>query len=235
MPEITDPALLARLNGDVTVSDGQKGIGSNESRTRESQFVTQPQLRAYARQLAEAQAFNQALPTGRWRMRVNSAQEELPSGWQNGDVANYQSMLGLQQALTKPIISLNNPPGTVTGSKEMDAVKEQEMAQSLIPGPGKERAANEYLINRAGNLILDKTAFNAFSNRWRTKFGSVYGKDARGRDANQAWADYQRSPAYKRTVMTPFTKLLANGGYAPRPKAAPAPKPAGQVKFLGFE
>lgn len=205
--------------GNLTVSEGKSGVGTNEARTREAQFASTPQLRNTLRDLAMAQGYNTRIPTGRFAARVNQGVQEFPTSWQGGDaIPNYQAFLGLRQAMTKPIVALSSPAGTGPSSKEMDAVKEQELAQSMIPGPEKERGANEALINRAGRAALDKVAFNAFSDRWRSKYDSVYGKDPQGRTAQQAWLAYQRSPAYKKTVMTPYTKLLANGGRATKPQ-----------------
>lgn len=219
MPEVTDPALLMALNG----GGGAKGdkLTPYEAKTRETQYTATPQLRQTLRDLATAQGFNMKIPTGRFAATVNNGVQQFPSSWQGSDVATYQSMLGLRQALTKPIASLSNPGGAGPSAREMDAVKEQELAQSMIPGPEKERAANEYLINRAGRAALDKIAFNSFSSRWRANHGgSVYAKDKSGRSAEQAFADYQRTPQYRATVLTPYTKLLANGG-----RAKPAAKP----------
>lgn len=216
MPEVTDPALLMALNGG---GNGGK-MSPYEAKTRENQFSQTPQIRQTLRDLATSQGFNTKIPTGRFAATVNNGVQQFPTSWQPSDVATYQSMLGLRQALTKPIASLSNPGGAGPSAREMDAVKEQELAQSMIPGPEKERGANEYLINRAGRAALDKIAFNSFSSRWRANHGgSVYATDKAGRSAEQAFADYQRSPAYKKTVLTPYTKLLANGGRAPKEQA----------------
>lgn len=216
--------------GAVTLSEGKKGIGTNEAKTREAQFASTPQLRTLGRDLAAAQGFNLRIPTGRFAARVSEVGQQFPTSWQPQNIADYQSFMGLRQALAKPVIALTAPAGTTTSSKEMDTPRELELALTSVPGPDKERGANEYLINRTGRAVLDKIAFNAFTDRWRAKYGSVYDKDKSGRTAQQAFADYQTSPAYKRTVLTPFTKLIGNGGRPPRAR----PKPSG-IKFLGYE
>lgn len=210
--------------GNLTVSEGKPGVGTNEAKTREAQFTANQQTREVLRSLAAAQGYNMRLPTGRfnaakndfWQYSPSRTQDKnTPEAWKPTQISDYQGFLGLQQELTKPLKSLINPPGTVTGGREMDAVAEQVMAQSMIPGPGKEFRANVDMINRSGRRALDRIAFNAFTSRWRSKHDSVYGKDAKGRTAEQAFADYQRSPEYKKTVLTPYTTLLKNGGRAP--------------------
>lgn len=202
--------------GNITISEGRQGVGAQEAKTREAQFTSTPQLRQIARDLATANVFNQRIPTGRFAANVSGVQQQFPSNWQPKNIADYQSFMGLRQALTKPVISLTAPSGTNISSKEMDTPRELEMALMSVPGPDKERGANNYLINRAGKATLDKIAFNAFMDRWRANNGSAYGKAKNGQTATQAWASYQNSPQYKRTVLTPYTKLLSG---APR-KAA---------------
>ena len=219
--------------GGLTLSEGKSGIGKNEAQTREAQFTSTPQLRTIGRDLAKAQEFNRRIPTGRFNAKINEMGQTFPQSWQPSNVADYQSFLGLRQGMAKPLISLTAPAGSTTSSKEMDTPKELELALTSIPGPEKERQANEYLINRAGRAVLDKIAFNAFTDRWRANHGSVYDKDKRGRTAQQAFAEYQTSPTYKKTVLTPYTSLLSGGGRAPKPKAAP--KADNGIKFLGFE
>ena len=226
--EVTDPNEMKsvlgvggmnRLMKDVTMSDGQAGVGTNESKTREAQFTSTPQLRTLGRDLARAQYFNKRIPTGRFAATVNEGVQRFPPSWQSGNIADYQSFMGLRQSLAKPVIGLTAPAGTTTSSKEMDTPKELELALTSVPGPDKEKGANEYLINRTGKAVLDKIAFNSFSDRWRAKYGTVYGKDASGRTMAKAFSDYQTSPTYKKTVMTPFTKLIqgapkkGNGGW----------------------
>lgn len=219
MPRIDDPALLQMLetpqtsiNKNLNISDGQQGVGSQEAKTREAQFIAGPQRRALARDLAQAAFLNNRIPTGRFAARVNAGVQEFPPGWQNGNISDYQTMLGLRQAMTRPIVTMTS---VAPSSKEMDAVKEQELAQSMIPGPEKEQGANINLINRAGRAVLDQEAFNAFASRWRANHQSVYDKAKNGQTMQQAWADYVKSPQYRRTVLTPFTKLIQ-----PRPKAS---------------
>ena len=217
MAEITDPEVLSMLempqsqiNKSLTISDGQAGVGSQEAKTREAQFASTPQLRNLLRDLARAQTFNQRLPTGRWKARVNEMGQEFPPEWQNNPraIADYQSFLGLRQGMAKPVISLTAPAGSTTSSKEMDTPKELELALTSVPGPDKERGANEFLINRTGVAALDKVAFNSFMDRWRADCGTVYAKDQQGRTAQSAWQEYQSSPKYRDTVTTPYTELL---------------------------
>lgn len=234
MAEITDPEVLSMLempqsqiNKSLTISDGQAGVGSQEAKTREAQFASTPQLRNLLRDLARAQTFNQRLPTGRWKARVNEMVQEFPPEWQNNPqaIADYQSFLGLRQGMAKPVISLTAPAGSTTSSKEMDTPKELELALTSVPGPDKERGANEFLINRTGAAALDKVAFNAFMDRWRADRGSVYAKDKQGRTAQSAWQEYQRAPQYKKTVTTPYTEILRSN--MPRAKKQPKKLPKG--------
>lgn len=221
MPEVTDPALLMALNG-----SGKGGASPYENKTQESQFVQNPQLREVVRSLANAQAYNMRLPTGRFHAAKNDffqyapnnpGDKTKPAAWTPNQISDYQGFLGLQQELTKPLKSLINPPGSTTSGREMDAVAEQQMAQSMIPGPGKEFRANVDMINRSGRRALNHIAFNAFMSRWRANHGgSVYAKSKNGETAEQAWNRYQTSPAYNQTVQTPFTTLLNNGGRAPK-------------------
>lgn len=208
-----DDLIPGGLN--VTSSDGQAGVGTKEAATREAQYIAAPQRRALARDLAQAAWINRRLPTGRFSANVNSGVAEAPSSWQNGQIANFQTMQGLQQAMTKPIITMSS---AAPSSKEMDAVKEQEMAASMIPGPSKEYGANVNLINRAGRTVLDQEAYSRASDNWRSMFGSVHHKSKTGKTFQQFWTDYTRSPAYKQTVMTPYTQLMRNGGRASPPK-----------------
>ena len=218
--------------GNLVVSEGKPNIGTNEAKTREAQFQASPQLREVLRSLADAQSYNMRLPTGRfyaakndfWQYRPGDPGDKTKQGaWNPNQISDYQGFLGLQQELTKPLKALINPPGASMSTREMDAVAEQVMAQSMIPGPNKEFRANVDLINRSGRRALNNLAFNAFMSRWRANHGgSVYSKAKNGDTAEQAWAKYQRSPAYQQTVMTPYTTLLANGGRAPKatkPKA----------------
>ena len=228
MAEVTDPDLIAMLetsqgniNKNLNVSEGPNGgVGPREAATREGMYTSTPQLRSMGRDLATAQYFNQRIPTGRFAARVSGVEQQFPSSWQPNNIADYQSFMGLRQSLTKPVISLTAPTGQATSSKEMDTPKELELAQTMIPGPEKEQGANEYLINRTGRALLDRLAFNAVTQRWQAKYGSAYGKSKSGQTAAQAWAAYQQSPAYKQTVLTPYTKLLANGGSATPPQRA---------------
>jgi hypothetical protein len=230
MPRVADPALLALLetsqgsiNKNVNVSEGPNGgVGPREAATREGMYTSTPQLRSMGRDLATAQMFNQRIPTGRFAARVSEAAQQFPSSWQPDNIADYQSFMGLRQSLTKPVISLTAPSGQATSSKEMDTPKELELAQTMIPGPEKEKGANEYLINRTGRALLDRLAFNAFTQRWQSKYGSAYGKSKAGQTAAQAWAAYQQTPAYKKTVLTPYTQLLQGGGRPPAPQGASA-------------
>jgi hypothetical protein len=208
MKAVLGTAGMNRLIKDVTVSEGQSGVGSNESKTREAQFSSTPQLRTLARDLARAQYFNQRIPTGRWAAAQANITGKLPPNWVPENMADYQSFMGLRQGMAKPVIALTAPAGTTTSSKEMDTPKELELALTSVPGPDKEHGANQYLIDRTGRAVLDKMAFNAFSDRWRAKYGTVYGKDAGGRTMQKAFSDYQASPAYRKTVMTPFTRLI---------------------------
>ena len=214
------PGFTLEGNANVTMSDGQSGVGRNESQTRENQFNSITTGRGLLRDLARAQFLNQSIPTGRFEARKFLVKQEMPQGWTDRDVARYQEMDGLQMALAKPVIQLSAPPGSVLSSQEVNTPKELENALKYIPGPRFERDANSQFIDRAGRIALDKIAFNSFTSRWRARHSSTYGKDAQGRTAEQAWADYQRTPAYKKTVLTPYTKLLANGGRAPTAKPA---------------
>lgn len=229
MAEVTDPELLSllempqsQINKNVTLSDGQAGVGSNEAKTREAQFASTPQLRGLLRDLGRAQMFNQRLPTGRWKARMSEIGQEFPTDWQSNPqaIADYQAFMGLRQGMAKPVIALTAPAGTTTSSKEMDTPKELELALTSVPGPDKERGANEFLINRTGVAALDKLAFNSFMDRWRANFGSVYGKDKSGRTAQQAWQQYQATPQYRQTVATPLTQLIEQN----RPRARSAPR-----------
>lgn len=240
MAEITDPDILAiletpqsQINKSVTLSDGQSGIGSNEAKTREAQFASTPQLRGLLRDLGRAQLFNQRIPTGRWKARVSEIGQEFPTDWQSNPqaIADYQSFLGLRQGMAKPVIALTAPAGTTTSSKEMDTPKELELALTSVPGPEKEKGANEFLINRTGVAALDKLAFNSFMDKWRANFGSVYQKDRAGRTASEAWQQYQASPQYRQTVTTPLTQLIERN----RSKVRAAPKRPTLPKGWGVE
>lgn len=195
-------------SGSLVMSDGQSGVGSNEAKTREAQFGSTPQLRGLLRDLGRAQVYNQRIPTGRWSARMNEVGQEFPPGWKSENVADYQSFMGLRQGMAKPVIAVTAPAGATTSSKEMDTPKELELALMSVPGPDKERGANEFLINRTGTAALDKLAFNSFMDKWRGSFGSVYQKDRRGRTASEAWQEYQKTPDYRRTVMTPLTRQI---------------------------
>lgn len=219
--------------GNVTVSEGSKGMGTNEAKTREAQFSSQPQLRQVGRDLATAMYFNDRIPTGRFAARVSEAGQQFPTGWQPQHIADYQSFMGLRQGMAKPLISLMAPAGTTTSSKEMDTPKELELALNSIPGPDKEKGANTFLIDRAGRAALDKMAFNAFTDRWRSRFGSVYAKDKSGRTATSAFDDYKKTPDYQRTVLTPFSQQVQQRVRAKRQQAG-QPQTRG-FKFLGFE
>lgn len=224
MAEVTDPDLIAMLetsqgNINKTSSDGTPGVGHSESQTRESQFTSTPQLYKMARDLATAHLLNQRIPTGRWEAAQQMLQSKLPPGWKPSNIADFQKLGGVQQTLTKPIISLNSPAGTTISSKEFDTPAEQVMAKASIPGPDKERDANTFFINRTGRDVLDRNAFNAFSARWRANHNSVYAKAKNGQTMEQAWEAYTASPAYKQTVLTPYTQLLANGGSATPPRS----------------
>lgn len=209
--EVTDPnemrkVLGAKGMGNLTFSDGQEGVGTNEAKTREAQFIAGPQRRALVRDLAKAAWLNNRIPSGRFNARVQGAQQEFPPSWQKtGAVQNFQTMLGLQQAMTKPIVTLTS---VAPSSKEFDAVREAEMAQTMIPGPTKERGTNIDFINRAGRAALDQEAYSRASDIWRARFKSVHNKSKTGMTFQQFWSDYMRSPAYKKTVLTPFTKLI---------------------------
>lgn len=202
--------------GNLTVSEGSAGVGKNEATTREQQANSAVGNRSLLRDLARAYGLNQSLNPSRFQARVMMAKQEMPPSWTDSDVAQYQMFNGLQRAMAKPINQLNNPSGKPLSAQEFNTIPEQKNAMSYTPGPDISREANNYFIDRAGRQGLDATAFNAFNARWRSKYNTTYGKDKQGRTAQQAWADYQRTPAYKATVMTPYTKLLKNGGRAPK-------------------
>lgn len=214
------PGFTLEGSANITMSDGQPGVGKNEATTREQQANSAVGNRSLLRDLARAHGLNQSLNPSRFQARVMMAKQEMPSGWTDRDVAQYQILNGLQRAMAKPINQLNNPSGKPLSAQEFNTIPEQKNAMSYTPGPDISREANSYFIDRAGRQALDQIAFNQFSSRWRANHGSSYAKDARGRTAQQAWTDYQRTPAYKQTVLTPYTKLLANGG-----RAKPAAKP----------
>jgi len=209
---------------------GSSDMGHNEAQTREGQFMATPQLWQIGRDLATATALNKAIPGGRYNYHVQSAEQQLPTGmqsaapsvqpipqgWKNTDVANFQEFQGLQQSMLKPLIALTSPNNKGVSAQEMNTPQELIMQKLVTPGPEKERPANQFLINRNGKAVLDRIAFNAFSDRWRANHGTVYGKDKSGRTMQKAWADYMNTPAYKQTVLTPYTQLLANGGTPPR-------------------
>jgi hypothetical protein len=190
----------------IALNEGVRGasVGSREAATRETQTLQGPALRQLLIDLAQSQVFNRAIPTGRFAANVNMAAGQLPSGWQPGNVADFQSFGGLRQGMVRPILSLTSPGGQPS-SRELDTPKEQELALMSIPGPEKERAANEFLIDRVARSALDRVAFNAFHSRWRSLFGSSYAKDKRGRAASEAWSEYVQSPDYARTVTRQFT------------------------------
>jgi len=223
MAEVTDPNLLALLetsqgniNKNLNVSEGPNGgVGPREAATRETMYGSDPALHSMGRDLGTAALLNNRIPTGRWAAKQSIISGGLPPGWVPQNVADYQKFSGLMTGLTKPIIALTSPANSTTSSKEFDNPVEVQRAQSQVPGPDKERGANDFFIDRTGRALLDRLAFNAFTQRWQAKYGSTYGKSKSGQTAAQAWAAYQQSPAYKQTVLTPYTQLLANGGHAP--------------------
>lgn len=221
--DVTDPQEMKKVLGvqgmkSLVVSEGRAGMGTPEAKTQEAQFTATPQIRQTLRDLATAQVLNKRIPTGRFAARVNEAGQQFPSSWQPQNVADYQSFLGLRQGMAKPVIALSAPAGATTSSKEMDTPKELELALTSVPGPDKERQANEFLINRTGRAAMDKIAFNAFMDRWRSKYGSVYAK-AGGKTANEVYREFTKSPAYKANAETPLTDIIER---APRRKTKPS-------------
>ena len=65
--------------GNLAVSEGKPGIGTNEAKTREAQFQASPQLREVLRSLADAQSYNMRLPTGRFYAAKNDFWQYRPA------------------------------------------------------------------------------------------------------------------------------------------------------------
>jgi hypothetical protein len=216
--DVNDPKEIRKVLGTraatnmmgVNVTEGAGNVGSQEAKTREAQQGQIGQLKQFVQNLARAEVYNQALPTGRWKARVNSVQQEFPSSWQNRDVANYQTFMSLRQSLLKPSIALTTPPSATTSSKEMDTPKELEMAMSVVPGPEKESGANRAIADRLSLQAMEQIARNSFMQKWRATYGSTHAKSKTGETADEAFLRFMASPR-SANVRKPISQIVAEG------------------------
>lgn len=236
--DVTDPNELKKVLGTKTagtmlglnVTEGAGNVGSQEAKTREGQQGQNAQLAQFLKNLGRSDAYNRALPTGRWKARVSGVEQEFPSDWQSNNVADYQSFLSLRQSMLKPAISLTTPPGATTSSKEMDTPKELEMAMTVVPGPDKEPAANRAIGDRLGLQAMEQIARNTWMQRWRAKFGTTHAKAPNGLTADEAFMRFMSSPK-SANVRKPISQIAAEGR-ARRAKASGAPLPKDVADIL---
>ena len=232
MAKITDPSLLAALGGgNVNMTEGRGKTGTKEAGTMESAQAQNQTIRGVVGMLTRAEMFNRRLPTGRWNAAVNDVQQKFPDGWQDGDIANYQSMQGLQQRLLKPSMSLGGGGNVSAG--EVNTPKELEMAMTAVPGPSKAKAANQYLTNALGEQALQQFSRNLFMEKWRTMHGSSHATNKSGKTAEQAFAEFLNSPksAPLRKPLTTYVDEAAAkraGGAVPNDIAAILAKHGGK-------
>lgn len=191
---VTDPNEIVAAQAQLSKGGGGGGkLGSAEAKTQEAQLSSNGSLVPFMDNLVRSEEMNRRIPTGRWNAKVSDVGQSFPSGWQTGDVSNYQTMMALRQAMLKPAISLNSG-GVSTSSKEFDTPRELEMAMSAIPGPDKERGANAAIGSRLYGQAMEQYSRNVASQRWRAKFGSLSAPSKTGRLFEDVFSSFLASP-----------------------------------------
>ena len=197
----------------ITMSDGQAGMGNKESGTREDEYKSVQANRQFLGELGRAAAYNNMIPTGRFAARVSDVEQQFPSGWQQGDISNYQAFGALKGRLIPGIIMGNT--GGVFSAKMMDAAAEAERAEKMAPGPHLERGANRQIIDQLGQRAFNDLARNAFMRQWRLQYGSVNAKDKDGDSAETEFSRWANSPAGRQHTKPKISDILARQAQGP--------------------
>jgi len=222
MKPVTDPQLLAQLNGNITVSDGRRGMSTSEAKSAEAIGPSTAQARALLNEVANLELISRRVPTGRFSAAVNMQAGKLPSGWQPENVADFQKMDSIGQSIVMPAAALY--AGKPLTGTQMDSAKEAERWAKVTPQATQEPGALSFNVNRLARLAQEQIARDTFARKWRAKFGSMNSTAPDGRTAEQVFAEAMASGRLGQVVNTPFTSRIDKA--VERRRAVPGGAPA---------
>lgn len=193
MKPVTDPQLLAQLNGNVTVSAGRKGQTAAEGKDAGQQLQFQQQGRMVLRGLAQAEGFNQQIAPGRFKAGLAIGNKEpggvssLPSGWQEGfDVPLFQMFDGVTNRLVRPAAAAL--AGRNLGVSETNQPSELEAIKTMLPNPRLEREANTFATNAVSREVMERLAREKALDKWRSRYGSQQTPNEKGQTFQEVWS-----------------------------------------------
>ncbi len=183
----------AGVDQSLVVSDGKAGISGPEARSADVGDGQAYMAREVLGGLAKVEALNRRVPAGRFNTMVAGWQQNLPSGWQPSHIPLWQMMQAQSRSLLMPGAELQS--GKALGASQINSERELEYWASTIPNAAQEPAAVTDGVNRLGAAALRRIAREEYAKRWREQFGNLKKTDARGRTFEQAFDQFQQSPA----------------------------------------
>lgn len=177
---------------EITSSDGKRGMSSSEAKSADAGDSQAFQAREVLRGLANVEALNRRIPTGRFNTAVSGWEEKLPSGWQREHIPLFQTMQAQSRSLLMPGAELQS--GKALGASQINSERELDYWASTIPNAAQEPAAVTAGVDRLGAMALRRIAREEFAKRWRNSFGNLKSQDRTGRTFEQAFDQFMSSP-----------------------------------------
>ena len=197
----------AGVDMSIVSSEGRPGVSKTEDGIIGDEYKSVQANRQFLGELGRAAAYNKMIPGGRFAARVSDVEQQFPTGWQQGDISNYQAFNALKGRLVPGIIMGNT--GGVFSAKMMDAAAEAERAEKMAPGPHLEPGANRQVIDQLGQRAFSDLARNAFMRQWRSQYGSVNAKAKDGSTAESAYIRWANSPEGRQYTKPKISDILA--------------------------
>lgn len=177
---------------EVTVSSGKRGMSNAEAKSADAGDSQAYQAREVLRGLANIEALNRRVPTGRFNTAVAGWEQNLPSGWQREHIPAWQTMQAQSRSLLMPGAELQS--GKALGASQINSERELDYWASTIPNAAQEPAAVTAGVDRLGAMALRRIAREEAAKRWRANFGNLKAKSPQGQTFEQFFDGFMASP-----------------------------------------